>query len=455
MPAPESLSGPVRTVVAAEALERLAFHTLCAVLALHLNEHLLYTERDARGTVHLFLAACYLAPLAGRAVADRLGRLPAAGLAAALHLAGLVLLAAIESRAALAVGLVLVAAGAGGAMPAISALVGDQLRAAPREAAGRAHLVLYRVVNLASVAAKLAGPALLVAWGPRAAFAAAAAALAGALLVVRAGRDRLGRSPPPGPDRHGFLRVVARAVARLGTGHPGQPWLDAARDVHPVEAVEGARAVLRLLPVFAALALFWALFDQRAAAWVFQARQLDLALARWTLSPAHLQALNPLLVLVLVPLLGRVVVPALERRGVALPPLRKVSAGLFTAAAAFAAAGALQAAIDAGRTPHALWQLPQYVLLTAGEVLVSVTGLELAYGQAPRAMRGTIMSMGFLTVFAGNLLTAGVGHGFRLEGARWYWAFAAIGLAGALAFRALTRSWRPVPAPGEPEVPVG
>jgi POT family proton-dependent oligopeptide transporter len=162
----------------------------------------------------------------------------------------------------------------------------------------------------------------------------------------------------------------------------------------------------------------------------------------WNLSPAQLQALSPLLVLVLVPLLGRAILPALERRGVDPPPLRKVSAGLFATAAAFVAAGALQAVIDAGHPPHVLWQAPQYVLLTVGELLVSVTGLELAYSLAPRAMLGTIMSLGFLAVVAGNLLTVAVGKLFRLEGAHWYWAFAALGLAGALAFRAVARGWR-------------
>jgi POT family proton-dependent oligopeptide transporter len=290
---------------------------------------------------------------------------------------------------------------------------------------------------------------VLVAAGPRAALGVAAAALAAGILVAGRARKGLAAAKAPLPDPHGFLRVVSRAVARLGTGRPGERLLDHALDVHPPEAVEGARAVLRLAPVFAALTIFWALFDQRVSAWVFQARQLDLALLGRILSPAQLQALEPLLVVVLMPLLGRVVFPALERRGVAVPPLRKVAVGLFAAAAAFVAAAVLQHVVESGRTPHALWQLPQYVLLALGEVLVSVTGLELAYAQAPRSMRGTIMSLGFLTVFAGNLLTAVVGRIFRLDGPRWYWAFAALGLVVALAFRAATRRWRV--AAGEPD----
>jgi POT family proton-dependent oligopeptide transporter len=203
--------------------------------------------------------------------------------------------------------------------------------------------------------------------------------------------------------------------------------------------------VLRLLPVFAALAVFWALFDQRASAWVFQARLLDRAVGPVTLSPAQVQALSPALALLIAPLLAGAVLPALERRGVVVAPLRKVGAGLFATVASFVAAAVLQAVVDGGRVPHVAWQLPQYVLLAVGEVLVSVTGLELAYARAPRAMRGTVMSTGFLTVSAGNLLIVLVGGLLRLEGAAWYVAFGVLGLGAAFAYRAVTGAWR---APG-------
>lgn len=55
------------------------------------------------------------------------------------------------------------------------------------------------------------------------------------------------------------------------------------------------------------------------------------------------------------------------------------------------------------RTHPSEWQIAPYALLTLGEVLVSATGLELAYSQAPLAMKGVILSLWSLCVTVGNL----------------------------------------------------
>ena len=50
-----------------------------------------------------------------------------------------------------------------------------------------------------------------------------------------------------------------------------------------------------------------------------------------------------------------------------------------------------------------VWQILPYAFLTLGEVLVSATGLELAYSQAPESMKGVLMSFWLLAVTVGNI----------------------------------------------------
>lgn len=71
----------------------------------------------------------------------------------------------------------------------------------------------------------------------------------------------------------------------------------------------------------------------------------------------------------------------------------------------FVAAGIFQLFLDKGIQISVAWQLIPYLILTMAEVMVSITGLEFAYTQAPRAMRSTIMGIWFVIVFLGNMFT--------------------------------------------------
>ncbi|KAL1517031.1 hypothetical protein ABEB36_000850 [Hypothenemus hampei] len=51
-----------------------------------------------------------------------------------------------------------------------------------------------------------------------------------------------------------------------------------------------------------------------------------------------------------------------------------------------------------------LWLLIQYFIITAGEIMFSVTGLEFAYSQAPISMKSVVQSLWLLTTAFGNLL---------------------------------------------------
>ena len=73
--------------------------------------------------------------------------------------------------------------------------------------------------------------------------------------------------------------------------------------------------------------------------------------------------------------------------------LYEVITGMFMAGLAFVAVALIQQRIESvghGSLP-VLWQLIPYTIITTAEVLVSITGLEFAYTQAPRAMKSTIM----------------------------------------------------------------
>jgi POT family proton-dependent oligopeptide transporter len=167
---------------------------------------------------------------------------------------------------------------------------------------------------------------------------------------------------------------------------------------------------LRILIVFALVTPFWSLFDQKASTWILQANHM--ARPEW-FHPAQMQALNPILVLLLIPFNNVALYPLLRRFGYEPTALRRMGFGIAFSGLAWIAAGAIQLAIDGGDPVSIAWQVLPYALLTFGEVLVSATGLEFAYSQAPAAMKGVLMSFWNLSVTIGNLWVLVVNAGVR------------------------------------------
>jgi POT family proton-dependent oligopeptide transporter len=184
-----------------------------------------------------------------------------------------------------------------------------------------------------------------------------------------------------------------------------------------------------------------------AGAWLAAALGCQAAFgekATITLLPAQIAALNPLLVMIIIPLLNAAVYHPLERRGRPLAPLHRMTIGMFLAAVSFAAVALIQARIEAAGAGqvHVLWQLVPYLLITTGEVLVSVTGLEFAYTQAPRAMKSTIMGFWLLCVTFGNILVTFLAPLQTLSLATFFWTFAGLMAAAALLFVFLAATYK-------------
>jgi len=442
---PDSYPPQIPFIVASEGAERFSFYGMRSILTVYMAQVLLLERHAAEASYHYFVMACYLTPLVGGWLADRYwGRYRVILWLSLGYVAGHLAIAALETRAGLALGLALIAIGSGGIKPCVSAYLGDQFSPQQGHLLGRVYGLFYWMVNMGSFMATLLIPEMLARFGPAVAFAVPGVLMGAALLVFVAGRSLYVDVPPTGPNPHSFLRVVFTAVRRRRERAPGGHWLDAARARHPPDAVDGARAVLRIAGVFGAITGFWALFDQHGASWVIQASQMDLKVGGAELRPSQLSALNPVMVLAIIPALQKGLYPWLERRGLRMTALGKITAGMFVTASSFVAMAALQALLDLGSKPHALWQVIPYLLLTAGEVMVSVTGLEFAYREAPAHMKSTIMSIWFLTVAAGNLLTALVSQLNRFQGAWYFGFFAGLMLTAAVAFRRVARSYRPV-----------
>jgi POT family proton-dependent oligopeptide transporter len=429
----------IKYIIGNEACERFSFYGMRNILTVFLVDYLLVSspvaERASRGKeiFHLFAMAVYFTPLLGGYLADRhWGKYRTILWLSLVYSMGHGLLALFDDQpTGFYLGLALIAIGSGGIKPCVASFVGDQFTAAHKSLLPKIFAAFYWSINIGSFTASLFIPKLLRYYGPSVAFGVPGVLMLTSTVVFWLGRNHYREIPPAPRDPDSFLRVVRSALATKTPVGAGGTWLDRARGAHPDEAVDGAKAVIGVVKIFAFIPFFWMLFDQKASAWVLQAKTMVLEVGPATFEPSQLQFINPALMMMLLPLTTGLLYPALAKTRWALTPLRRMPLGMFVAGLSFVAVAILQRYLDTGMKLSVLWQLVPYVLLTLGEVLVSVTGLEFAYSQAPRKMKGTIMSFFYLANAVGNLIVVVVAGLNVFTGAASFLFYAAlVALAG-------------------------
>lgn len=464
-------------IIGNEAAERFSFYGMKGILTVFMTKHLLdssgepayMSEEQAKTVYHLFTAAAYFFPLLGSLLADiawgkfktimvlSLGYCVGHGCLALMDVGPAT--GAFNMKPWMFLGLLFIAVGAGGIKPCVSANVGDQFGTQNQHLVSKVFSWFYFSINVGAMASTLLTPVLLAKQGPWAAFGLPGVLMAIATLVFWLGRYKFAHVPPAG------LRKFKEETL----------------------SSDGLRAVFNLAPIFLIfIPVFWAIFDQTGSAWVLQAEKMDRNFLGVTWYESQVQAANPFLILVLIPTFAYGIYPLVSKTLFIVTPLRKIGIGLFFTAAAFTLSALIEQAILAkapdaatslwtalgqtGQTnydglvaaiktarasgftdaqidqhlagmPNIAWQFLAYIILTAAEVMVSITSLEFAYTQAPRKMKSFIMGIYFLGVSLGNLFTSGVNYfiqnadgSTKLNTVQQYWFFTALMGATAIIF---------------------
>jgi POT family proton-dependent oligopeptide transporter len=400
-------------IIGNEAAERFSFYGMRSILIVFMTQYIVtsagvpdhMSPAEARQNFALFVAAVYFLPILGAILAEGfIGKYQTIFWLSIVYCFGHFALALNDTRMGLLIGLGLISFGSGGIKPCVSANVGDQFGESNKHLLSKVFGWFYFSINAGSFISTLLCPWLLnnPNFGPRWAFGIPGVAMVIATIFFWAGRKKFVHIPPGGL---GFLKQM---FSREGLG-----------------------AILRLAVVYIFVAVFWSLWDQSSGgSWTLQAQKMDLHVpwlpwitvgsnpfhfsAGWgvNLIASQVQTANPILILVFIPLVNYVIYPLVDRVFL-LTPLRKIGIGLFLTAGSYVVIWYIQTLIAGGQKPNVNWQFLAYVILTLGEAMVSITGLEFSYTQAPNKMKSAVMALWLFTVSMGNLFTAGVNYFIR------------------------------------------
>ncbi|OUT58192.1 MAG: MFS transporter [Rhodopirellula sp. TMED11] len=389
----DGMPGGIPYIIGNEAAERFSFYGMKCILVIFMTDYLHWmgsseglsmSKATAIRHYHDFTAAAYFFPIFGALLSDIfLGKYRTILSLSIVYCIGHAALAfmgtpPIEASWWLAIGLTLIAIGSGGIKPCVSAHVGDQFGERNKHLLTKVYQWFYFSINFGSFISTLLTPWMLQKFGPHWAFGIPGVLMALATLMFWMGRNKFVHIPAGGAS---FIRETFSPT--------------------------GILAIAKLMCIFVFVAVFWALFDQTGSSWVLQAKSLNKTWLGFTWLESQIQAINPILVLALIPVFQFGIYPAIDKV-FKLTPIRKISLGLFVMTGGFAIVSMLQQAIDAGAEPSIGWQFLAYAVLTASEVMVSITCLEFAYTQAPKTMKSAVMAVFLFSVTLGNVFTSQV-----------------------------------------------
>lgn len=426
----------IKYIIGNEACERFSFYGMRTILVIFMTQHLAVETSQAKAVYHLFNSGCYLMPLVGAFIADRFwGKYNTILYVSLLYCLGHGVLAMFESTAGLYAGLALIAMGAGGIKPCVSAFVGDQFTEEKKHLLEKVFSIFYFSINFGAFFSSLLTPILLTRYGASVAFGIPGVLMGIATIIFWLGRKQyVIKNPDRSTLSAGFLPIFWCALTHQKHRRAGQTFFDAALVRYTAAEVNGAKAAAAVFKLFFGVAVFWSLFDQQGSSWTLQADRMNRNFFGINLEASQIQALNPILVMVLIPIFSYGVYPLVEKLGIRVTPLRKMSAGMIFAALSFVIVGFCQQLLDHGRLLSVGWQVLAYTVITCSEVMISITGLEFAYTQAPPSMKSTIMSFWLLTVFFGNILAAYVSEINVFKGAGEFYFYAMLMFAVSLIF---------------------
>jgi POT family proton-dependent oligopeptide transporter len=373
-------------IVANEFAERFCYYGINAILIIYMVQTLHLGDAQATTYSSLFQGWAYVSPLIGAIVSDVfLGKYKTIIRFSICYATGCAIVALVHSPVGLAAGLFLTGLGTGGIKPCVSTNVGDQFTSKNQHLIERAFSYFYLAINAGSTISIYYCPVLLEKYGPVPAFGMPAVMMVVATIVFWMGRKRYAVVPPA-----------------------GMAWL---RDVF---SKEGLKTIGSLAIIYVFIAVFWSLWNQsNGQTWALQARSslMDKNLGfGFTLLPAQIQVFNGPFILALVPVFSFGVYP-LWAKFTKVTPLRKIAVGFFVTASSFLIVARVEAHIQAGESVSVWWQILAYLVLSAAEVLVSITALEFSYKQAPLRMKSFIMAMFLFSSGLGSFITAGVNYG--------------------------------------------
>ncbi|XP_063446992.1 solute carrier family 15 member 4-like [Mytilus trossulus] len=419
----------VGSVLMTELCERLTYYSVVANLILFCTSTLDISSTDAARINLVFSGSVFIIPIFGGYIADAFtGKYNAIFGSGLIYVIGLVLLPAsavdyrawfgnyndisTETRKGFFISsLVLIAIGTGGIKANVGPFGAQQVENLGPQAVQSFFNWFYWFINVGAIIAYSGVAAVQQDVGFDVGFLIPLISMIIALVIFVLNKSKYKSSPAGGSVLQDTIGVCWASKCKGFNNARNDNGGKYSNDM-----VDGVIAVLRILPIFLFVIMYWAIYSQMSTTFFLQSERMDIKVGSGNVPIAVLNIFDTIIIVVLIPIMESFVYPFLERIHRSPSHLQRMGIGMILAAMSVFVAGILEIYRKkdisiigqklAGDTFNAssisvFAQIPQFTLIGASEVFTSISGLEFAYSQAPEFMQGVCMGL--------FLATSGIG----------------------------------------------
>lgn len=433
----------VLSILVTELCERLTYYSVVANMVLFCTSMLKMSSDDASVVTLIFSGTVYIIPVIGGYVADsfagKYNTILGAGL---IYILGLFLLPASavdythwfsdgqdlsrEARKAyFFLGLVFVAIGTGGIKANVGPFGAQQVDDLGADAVQSFFNWFYWFINAGAVVAYSGVAYIQQEIGFDFGFLVPLISMILALIVFMLAKGRYKHTPPGDSILTQSFLVCHQAVNKCN-----KPAFNRARTQHggsfSNEMVDGVIAVLRVIPIFILVIIYWAVYSQMSTSLFLQSERMNISVGGTKLPAAMLNIFNTIIILILIPIMDLIVYPLLAKFNKSPSHLQRIGIGMVLAACAMVYAGVLEIYRKKDMAAHGyiqqsladetfnaselsmFIQVPEFAFIGSSEVFASISGLEFAYTQAPTFMQGLIMGLFLMTSGLGSYVASAI-----------------------------------------------
>lgn len=391
----------VKYLLSVDLFERYSFYALRSIMIVFFIDAFRISNQDASFLTHTFLALCYLSPILGGYLIDQHFTKYKYGLFAILaYSVSFFSMYFGGSLANYIASLLLIALFSGLLKPLIISFITDNTKNLDKKSQEDSFNFYYLFINLGSIFAFIFHPVIYKKYGYKISFLIPSITMLVALASFVFGKQTYKiQKPCKGMNIVSFLviffkfKFLNKKYKKLGV------YL---KNKHNQEYLKLFGEILRCFKALGLIAFYFSLYEIQFSAFVIQGLRMKQSFLSIPILANQIGTINPIVVMISIPFLAKFVY---NRFNISLK--NRILLGFGLTFVSLFLVGVIEILMHVfGNNMTVALQVPSYLFMAIGEVMVYGSALQLFFGKSSDNIKSTVGSLFFFAIFVGNMLDA-------------------------------------------------